>query len=201
MSIKYNLNHIYVQPIGNEAVVIGQDETVEVVELTLFEKSLALTGDLKRLPVIRSINIQINPEVKIFGKLAAAGNNMLKAECLVFNKAFSEAELEAIWAAEEQYAPKHDLVWSNFMVFVYDQLAQASICAFTDANATWPFRGGIMAKNILTLSFDIELGVVAAGADLDADLVTAVVYVEIDWVPISTNEFKEYILESVYTED
>ena len=203
MSVKYNLNHIYAQPIGNEEIIVTADETVELVELTLFEKSLALTGDLKRLPVIRSISLQINPKPNCYYYLSLTGAIEIKADFLLFNKTFTEAELEAIWNASEQYDSKNDILWSTYFI-CHCRPAPANgneNIAYIVPNPVWPFRGGILAKNILTLALTATLNGAAAGTSFPADAIMGIAYVEIDWVPISTNEFKEYILESVYAED
>jgi hypothetical protein len=194
--VKYNLNHIYAQAIGNENIAIGASETVEVVDFVLFEKSLALTGDLKRLPVIRSISIEVNYGVLWAGQLAGTGQNTIRAECCVFNKEFTEAELEAIFTAAEMYDPKNDILWSNYKMAHYE--AANNIGFVQQGCSVWPFKGGVLAKNQLTISLQTEIPANAAGADFDADTITAIVFFEIDWVPVSANEFKEFILESVY---
>jgi hypothetical protein len=199
MSTKYNLNHIYVTPIGNEAVVIGADQSIEIVELTLFEKSLALTSDLKRLPIIRGITIQLVPEATFCGYSNTCGVPGVKAECLVYNKTFTEAEIEAIFAANEQYDNKNDLLWCDHLLVQY--ILASSVLSITRNNAVWPFRGGVLADNVMTIALDLHMSGNVSTSDFPADEIKAIVFCEVDWVPISSKEFQEYILENVYAED
>ncbi|GAH46794.1 unnamed protein product, partial [marine sediment metagenome] len=146
-----NLNHIYLMHAPNLEVPVGNQIGNISVELELYEKSLALAGDLKRLPVLVSINGIITMHAGTFGFMNASNWTEMTAYAKLWNR-------DNVIPAE--YAEIEDRIaqWSLYAVDV----AGAIILVDIEPNSI-QYQGGILLASTITLSLELTGDVVVAG--------------------------------------
>lgn len=189
---KFNLNHIYYMrsTVGNLAV--GEHAEVDHSEIVLFEKSLALTSDLKRLPVLRSINVAEIIARTAGANMQASGVNFALVHLFILNEELNVAELQAIW--ENDLWEDHEVIYSAECTIVQS----AGVVTSHQLNESgWGFLGGILLFNTLTIAVITESATNVASAELPPVCVFDIFF-EIDWVPVNKQQFEEFILENVY---
>jgi hypothetical protein len=195
--LSYNLNHVYTEQIGNAEVAIGAHSDLSTASMELFDKSLALTSDLKRLPVIRSVAISPEFARTLAGALAASGIVFSVWSIAVWNGEYTVTELDGYISNHEE--TEHGLLWHLTACIFYN--TTSGIFTITYSNPVWPYRGGILAENELTLHSYWGLDANVAGTALPADTAFARFYIEVDWVPVSKKEFEAFVLEAYYARD
>jgi hypothetical protein len=176
----YELNHISLISVPNAVIAIGAAVDVATSTVVLFEKSLALTSDLKRLPIARSINIDFRYAANVIASVIASGMGAIATRVIVYN---GVADTDHI-------------------------IMQADGFLYYNANGTvilkpekiWEYQGGFLLNDKILVEMDTLSAANVAGANFAAGTLTAIVNVEIDWAELGEKEFKDYILESVYGE-
>ena len=180
----YNLNHIYNDTIGNAQVEVGSKSQVNRQEINLFDKSLALTSDLKRLPVLRSFDINILLDTGILTQMSASGWMLCRIDAALYNCKISNIS--------EEYRI------GKVVAYVYYDGTSAN-CMIQVGNLEWDLEGGLLLYDKITMSCNIY-GNANVDPAIPAGEVNADFDIEIDWVKVTKSEFEDYLLEHVYAE-
>lgn len=180
-NLKYELNHIDSVGLASLGIAIGVQNSTAEVELQLFEKSLALTSDLKRLPILRSKKGIITFGGNIGGLMGGSGLGGLTATINLYNGIIDTKNI--IDVMEVFVSQSGNIIQST-----------------TENHESWDLEGGILLKDKLTMVLALSGSGLVAAADIPAGILFARWLLEIDWTPVSKKEFEEFILESVYAE-
>jgi hypothetical protein len=79
-------------------------------------------------------------------------------------------------------------------------MMQSNTGAMKQGNFIWPYAGGYLLHDKIIIKMTTTLNQNAAGAAFTANTVAARCNFEIDWAEVSMNDFKDYILENVYSD-
>lgn len=195
VSQKYNLNHIYYRRLSPGNLAVGFHVEIDHYTEMLFEKSLALTSDLKRLPILRSIAITEIISRLAGAELQASGVNFATIYILILNETLTAGELQAIF--ENAEFEDHDVIYSACISIVQ---SGGVITTHTMNESSWDFEGGLLLDNEITIGIITQTATDVAVAQLPPPAVFDL-FMEIDWVPVSKAEFTEFILENVYAKN
>jgi hypothetical protein len=192
---KYNLNHIYYKYCAPGNLAVGYHVELDVIDIELFNKSLALTSDLKRLPILRSIMVN-----ERYGRLTAAQmqasavtNAILTL--IVLNEKLNVAELETVWL--NNLWEDHEVIYCAEMTI---QQTAGQLTYHQLNESAWSFLGGILLGSNLTIGLITATATNVAAAQLPP-VGAFDFFAEIDWQPVSKDEFEQFILENVYAKD
>lgn len=198
-SLKYELNHIYYQVKASAQVDIGDDYSDIADWIEFFEKSLALTSDLKRLPILRSLWVDKQVSKAILAAMVASGISHAQAVITVFNEDLTQEEIDVI-LNNIQTLEEHDVIWSGTVDIWYSAVAPVymheSFCI-----PVWQLAGGKLLNNKITTNVRVLTNAVAAGAAFPTASFCFPVFMEVDWTPVTKEQFEQYILEHVYAKD
>lgn len=194
---KYNLNHIYKITDNQDyllspEIALGAAAGEIVYILTLFEKSLALTSDLKRLPILRSLSFSTRLHPDWIGRLTSAGIATAVTVIYIYNEEITNDELTGM-GATGQFA-RESLIWSGCIITSVATSNQVISRDFP----TWDYEGGYLLNNKISVVLRTVSNAVTSGAAYPTGTHDVLPYFEIDWVPVSKAEFQEFILENVY---
>jgi len=187
LNVPYEMNHIYKIVMEPGDILINDAEEILTEDLELFARSLALASDLKRLPLLRSATCHVHFDANTLENLAASGVETLTAEIFLRNdRTVDIAPLE-----------------EEVLIYTWEAVAslEGGIPFFSFPNHVWPFRGGILLNNQISVQVNVTLDGPVAGANLDAGYMNLTVFLEVDWLPVSKKQFEEFLLESVYAQE
>ena len=194
---KYNLNHIYDEKLYNGTILVGASSDTIIKGITLFERSLALTSDLKRLPILRSLSFLPDISALIVSSMTASNLTNLKVQIELFNENLTAEEYEIILADQEGLITV-DRIWGATIHAYYN--ASLGFQLQIDCES-WDFEGGKLLNDKLTLGLYAQANGNVAGTSFPPSMAGFTAFLEIDWVPVTKNEFQEFILENVYAND
>jgi hypothetical protein len=176
----YELNHIYRDALSNPVVAIGARTSLQTTTRTLFEKSLALTSDLKKLPILRSLFCDLKLYATFLASLIASGWAGMYFTITVYDGAID---------VDKIIAQAH----GNFFY-------HANGIVYNKPQFVWPYLGGYLLHDKMIITMDVVANQNAAGTAFPIDQVIGIINSEIDWCEINQADFKDYILENVYSE-
>lgn len=180
MDVEYNLNHIYTLIINSPDIATGSDETETDGEIELFEKSLALTSDLKRLPILRSLIATINPAVTFYGKMTASNVTTVRVTLDVYTDEDRETENQ---------------IWHCSLILYVDGTNHVVIVSKDEPS--WDFEGGVLCFDKLYYTIKTQTETNVTTNDLN-DVGAIRLFLEIDWAELKKGQFEQYILENIY---
>jgi hypothetical protein len=190
MQTPYELNHLYKVQASNDEIAIGQNTVITYQPMELFEKSLALTSDLRRVPILRGSHLTGWLDRLIKSSIVASGLNLVTFTIEVYS-GYSDGVTSDIGGLE-------DLLLHKQMVVFYNNTATTFFIHVEEA--PWDYEGGMLLSDYVTLVLTTATDANVAGTAFPANMLYAHMFLEIDWFPINKNEFKNFILESVYAD-
>jgi len=179
---KYNLNHIYHINTTSSVISIGSANSANTEELELFQKSLALASDLKRLPILRGIFASTDFSVAAPNEMNTSSIRNIKWSVELYNddvESQDEGELLARWTL---YCAQTNGV----LEFVGFDMS------------SWDYEGGILLSDKVSIKGELFSSSNVATADFPADRFNGDVFLEIDWVPVSKSQLDDFIREHIY---
>jgi len=192
---KYNLNHVESIYVGSPEVLVGQHHAVGLELFELFQRSLALTSDLKRLPILRGINITDMIQRTIISELTTSGVSLFICTVSVFNDKMEIGEVPDVFT--EEFFRAHHLLYQSQMILN----RSASPATFNWEREAWPYKGGILLNHTITVVVTISTDANVGSAVISSGASQGIINLEIDWAPVSKKEFEDFILESVYARE
>lgn len=182
---RYNLNHAYPKAIDLPLIASGATYGASTTQIQLFDKSLALASNIVKLPVLRSITwtFYIQKPSSLGTTLEAANVNGIDWLAQLINKDAYDAEYS---------------IDSTNLVFYHSD---------ADQNTSWggqvsrsrTFAGGILLSPTIAVYVSSVVGVAAA---LDIAIQGQILmHLEIDWIEVTKAQFKDFILEHVYSKE
>ena len=178
---KFNINHIYQDEIASgEAIVTATVETF-YDEIELFKRSLALSNDLKRVPIIRSMKMIPEFDANLAAHMTASSVVGISGELEIYNSKAVDA----------------DKLIGKWTFHIYNGTTE---CMIDFEGDDYGFKGGIMANNNLRVQGIYTTNAAVSGTALPADLIKVQYFIEIDWIPITSKEADEYIREFIFAE-
>ena len=178
LATKYNLNHIYQTADGNSVMAGGTTYQSKTNTQELFERSLALASDLKRLPILRGLSGTIRAYASLRDNMLAGGCITSTVIISVYNGDVEADNLIARWAAHAYY-------WDATKSFDLEI-----------EPVTWDYEGGILLMDEYNVVMELANAPTNPndfGASWAYDL-----FFEIDWVPVTKEQLSEFIMEYLY---
>ena len=201
------MNHIYKSSFKQGCIDESGDSTTDVdidvgdteayfkKELTLYEKSLALTNDLKRLPIVRDIETIIDMPNPIT-EITASGRADLSIEIFGFN-----GKVDFDISSVEQYIESEDLIYYRKKNINFNNATAANITAVTefDEGGWIPKASSILGRNKMTFIAKLQtVGAVATSTLIVNDIIAIT---EVDWQNVNKKEIEQYIMEDYFRDD
>lgn len=185
LKTEYELNHLYPVQVLQQEIAIGAAQDVSYQTIQLFNKSLALASDLKRLPILRGFSGSWSLPPALGFAMNASGVTEISLSAAIYNCKQEDIGIDKIIA--------------RFNAKVVAVAAAVTVIDFE--NIYDNIVGGILCGEELTIQLITTCNQVAAGAAFAADNFYVIAIPEIDWLPISKKQFEEFILESVYAKE
>lgn len=177
----YELNHIYRLILEQDVIQIGQNQTIATLDEVLYDRSLALSGDLKRIPILRSIISVFNIAAPVTARMSASGITLLKAHLSVYNDNIADVE---------------ELVYESDCLIHYNVSTNTGFIEIQ--NPDWEFEGGLVLNNEIRIQVTTDTNANVAGAALTEGTLDAILFLEIDWKEMTKKEMDEYIREFAF---
>ena len=180
--ISFPLNHVEVIDSYSAGIPVGQLISTNAIELELFNKSLALAGDLKRLPFLRSIYGSVKVDPTMQAAMVASGLNVISVKFTLYNGKVDVDNIFGEFCGHVHYST----VTNWYAIYMND--------------IEWGLVGGLLLNNKLNVVVTIQANSNVAGITFPGFMFTSKVFFEIDWAEISKSELTEYITEHVYAD-
>jgi len=181
LKTEYELNHIYHIRVLNTEISVGDKTCTITTLLELFQKSLALTSDLKRLPILRGITGTWLMYAGFDSSLVATGNGEFNCQVRLYN--------------DDDTSDIEQMIWE---VMAYGAGDGTNLQCIALPALSWDYEGGVLLNNEIALWFEFSLKDDAVTNAFPASYIGVSLFLEIDWYPVSKKEFQEFILENVY---
>lgn len=184
--LTYNLNHIYRVYVyqGEIAVGASEDDSETDFQLELYERSIALAGDLKKLPVLRGLSGSWSLNGAIISRMGAAGSsiNGINCEIIVYDANDNDEDWELI----------------RYSLFVYQESGSHVV---EKEPIVWDYEGGYVLNNTITIRIITSASNNAATNAFPEKTIEAYVFFEVDWVPATKQQVTDYINEFIFARD
>jgi len=182
--VDFNLNHHYQLNGHNPAIGVGAITATATEELELFAKSLALASDLKRLPILRSIDVSTYFAPTLIADMVVSGVNRVSIIATLYN-------------CDEDAISDEDIIG----VYTAGLTIGTGATNFYTSNRSNLKGGGYLLRNKVTLQVVAATDIAVSTSTLAAFLIGIYLGLEIDWAEVTKAQFEEYVLESVYAKD
>lgn len=190
--------HIYHMDIKAPTLDIGKEIIVAVVTLELYDKSLVLTSDIKKLPYLLGGSLKVFHDVSLRGDLAASGLGGVATHAILMNGDWSailngelryqEAILDVPSRQKEILLVAHSTVYQNATIFYF--------VVVTD-QAPWDFEGEHILYDTISLVIFADVDTAVGGTPLGSYSWSEAI-LEIDWKDINKKELDDYIREHIF---
>ena len=196
-----NLNHIYNKVLPCPGLVIGLTFNSDTFELELFERSLALTSDLKKLPILVGIHCFPNIFSAIAQKKTSSGITGLATMLLIFNGDIDVDLEDSVFTRDadfiDQLNESGNLIWTGYWKGEQGGSPVSHILETVNKPA-WDYEGAILLTHELNFLVITAADAAVSSVDLPATLMSWHCMFEVDWMPVSKPKMTEYIVENVY---
>lgn len=190
------LTHIYHEKTEAGTIAIGDDASNRVNNIELFDKSLVLTGDIKRLPMLLGgkLSFLFNPHA--LNKMSTSVlSGLTMAGCLM-NGHYSEDDFNDLAAIYNDERAKDDILLTVHASMNIKVPYDNPCIEVQDSH--WDFEGKAILYDTITLMMFLSANQNVGTADLDGFLFNVAMEIEVDWDPISKPEMQEFIMEHIY---
>jgi len=179
----YELNHIIYHVLENTSIPVGNSQDVVTHEIELFERSLALTSDVKRFPILRSLTVNFDWSESIAANMNSSGRS---------NASFKIY----IWNASQEKIANDNLIFSS-LAFIAQ--STGTIVMIQVQNESWSFKGGALLGPEVTVRLVTSMAGNVTSVAFPEEVLNGQIFLEVDWFPLSKNQFKDIVLEDVYS--
>lgn len=185
-SIQDENSFIKIMSLGNDAVGVGAQQDVQTEVYELFARSAVLVNPPEKLPLLKSADWKSNLHPGIGASMAASG----LALCRMIGRLYNGVDL-----VEDQ------ILSEFYQIIVLTGLVGTGYgYTISECNHFWKPVNPQLLKDSVTLYYEIDFDVVAAGVAFGANLISLRVDLELDWKKISKKQLDDYIVEEIYTE-
>jgi hypothetical protein len=184
LSEKYNLNHFYRFAIEQNDIPSGFASTSGTQDFELYEKSLALTSDLKRVPILRGIHVSWDVSAGWVQSMGGEGIVEYNAEVQLYNAPADDQDDDEILGE-----------WEMDLTIVAGS-PDVSKTIWADDEG-YQFEGGILLNDTISFGTQVATDGTNVGADL-VSLATCVIVLEVDWVKLTKAQMNEFIQEHLF---
>ena len=198
---KEEMNHIYKHSFHKQidaslTIPNGSQYQNYKGEIELYEKSLALSSDLKRLPIIRALET-VHYAKSLIDNICDAGVSDLTILIQIFNG--KKTLLADDWDPED-YVEDEDLIYYSIDSWSFNTSTKANITAVGEIHEGGyiPKESSILGRNKITIFAQLTAAGNTSAALTYSDIVTIA---EIDWQSVSKKQVQEYIMEDYFRED
>ena len=186
------LNHFYKVNTNPTRIEIG--DTTGLVNndtIELYEKSLALMSELKRLPIIRSAEA-IFGAADLFKLMDASAINGFTLTVQMFN---GKKEITSFG----DYTDEDMFFHKELTIQVNDSTAATNTSSISLVDGGFiPKASSILGKSEVTILTRLSADEVVAGAVFDPMGVPIII--EVDWIKASKNQIDDYIREAWFAD-
>lgn len=178
-ALKKEINDMVYELLSNPLAVIGSAGVSAVTTLTLFDRQDVIVNRIEKLPVLTGADIKFDINPATFDKMVASALETINFVVRIWNGAVARDELIAT---------------VNGYMSVMGGTTSIHIEEISGLDIT------TLLSSELTLTIGLGYDDLVAGADFPAGYIQARVIMELDWVPVTTEELKTYAVEQLYTE-
>lgn len=192
---KRELTHLYHQYIQNGQIAIGDFQITNEEKITLFEKSLVLTSDLKRLPYLLGGRLLIGLHANVATNIIASVINAITFDLVLLNGDYDAADFNEAEDVITDDKAKDDIL---LMAHGYIHALAGDTPTVDIQQSAWDFEGQKILYDTLTL-----LGFSYANANIGTAAfgpknLKGFMEIEVDWKPLNKAEMMEFLMEHIY---
>jgi hypothetical protein len=182
---KYNLNHFYRIEVDPPTIPDGESvETDTTKEVEFYEKSLALTSDLKRVPILRAIHASWSLSAGWVQTMGGAGVAEWNGQIRMFNAPSNDQDIDEIIGE-----------WEFDLTIVAGSPDVAKTIWGDDEG--YVFQGGILLNDTISFKNSASTDGTNASGDI-ASLSDLILVLEVDWVKLTKAQMNEFIQEHLF---
>lgn len=201
----YPLTVLYPIAMNNEPLVAGGGIAIDYqhYELQLFARSLALTSDLEKLPILYSINPHLYFSNLIFATLAGAGMAEVNVFVYVFNGDIDIMILDDLAVNTTDAQMSQQIIESDNLIYLcnrhifYDSTNHVATIDYNEP--IYVRKGGELLSNEINIVLRTECDGAPVGNNFYGDSCNLFMTIEVDWQKVSKNKIDDYIREAVYS--
>ncbi len=197
VKINKQLTHIYHEQLTSETIGIGANRSTAVRDIELFEKSLVLTSDLKRLPYLLGGKLFIFYDSHILISLIASGLLGMGFTVVLMNGTYDVAAFDTYGDLMGDDRAKDDVLLVLHGSFHSIATTNAGNVVHVPISH-WDLEGEKILYNALTLLVFLDADTNVASATFGGTNIKANMELEIDWKPINKAEMMEFLTEHIY---
>ena len=195
VKITKEMTHIYHANQYIAGVDIGAANSVAYNANELFEKSLVLTSDLKRLPFLLGGKLYFWFDSHIHTSLIASGLAGVGCTIVLMNGTYEQGDFATFRDLVQDERAQDDILlvshafWHSIAANVGTQDIQAS---------HWDFEGQKILYDTITMIIFVDCDANVASQNFSLTNIECVYELEIDWRPFNKAEMNEFIMEHIY---
>lgn len=193
---KKEFTHIYHEKVEANTVAIGDSLSNAIKNIELFQKSLVLTGDIKRLPVLLGGKLAFLINAHSFNKMSTSVLSGLEVAGVLMNGHYEQDDFTDLAAIYDDDRAKDDMLMTVWGIMAIKVPYDNPCIEITDSH--WDFEGKTILYDTLTLIMFLAGNANVGSADLDGHLFNLTMEIEVDWEPINQKEMQEFIMEHIY---
>ncbi len=198
MKVNKELTHIYHINVSQGTITVGSAYEASEEQEELFEKSLVLTSDIKRLPYLLGGKVGFWWDANILTNMLASGLSGVGVDAILMNGEYTGnafANLATLLADDN--AKDDMLLWSHADFQLFVGTAPEYGVNIEVQTGHWDFEGAVILYDKITLLIfsDANTNVSTTGFTTN---VKALAEIEIDWKQINKPELMDFIVEHIY---
>ena len=195
VKVNKELTHLYHANQYMAGVDIGEYFSVAYHAVELFEKSLVLTSDLKRLPFLLGGKLYFWFDSHIHVSMVASGLAGVGATIVLMNGSYEAGDFDNFRALMQDDRAEDDILLVSHGFFG----AVAGESPFVDIqNSHWDFEGQKILYDTITMIIFIDCDANVSAQNFSLTNIEAIYEIEIDWRPFNKAEMQEFIMEHIY---
>lgn len=191
------LTHIYHETVNSGQMPIGAASSVNSKQTELFEKSLALTQDLKRLPFLLGGKVYFWLDAHALYSVALSTLVGLGFTAVLMNGSYIDEDFGSVFDLFANPSAVDDilLVCHGNIDYIISPLVGLNTEIQT---SHWDFEGNVVLFDTITLFIFLDADTNVSVSDFASGKIKAQFELEIDWRPFSKAELQEFIMEHIY---
>lgn len=184
--------------IANEIIAIGNSSSNDASQLELFDKSLALTSDLKRLPFLLGGKVYFWLDAHALYGVGLSTLTGLGVTVVLMNGNYMQGDF-LNWTAliSDERANDDILLVTHGSLHYHLGVAEYNV-AVNIKQSHWDFEGQIVLFDTLSILIFLDADTNVSSADYLTGKIKGEAEIEIDWRPFSKGELQEFIMEHIY---
>lgn len=197
VKLKKEMTHIYHGTVNSALIEIGAARSVNTKQTQLFEKSLALTQDLKRLPFLLGGKIYFWLDAHALYNVALSGLVGLGFTAVLINGSYQDEDFDTVFELFANEQAVSDILMICHGNFHYHLSPLMGIDTELEPSH-WDFEGNVVLYDTITLCIFLDADTNVSTTDYLSGKIKGQYELEIDWRPFSSSELQEFIMEHIY---